>query len=183
MKEIICCFALLLLIGSCRGQKIETHGSKEKPVKPAAFAGKFYPADSTKLRAAIKAFLADAKPAVAAHPVAIIVPHAGYIFSGQIAADAYNQTRNGDYELVAVLGTNHTTAGFEGASVYSDGGFGTPLGTSAVDDSTANELLTAYPPATLDIAVHENEHSVEVQIPFIQYLFPNARILHFSGMQ
>lgn len=177
MKEIICCFALLLLISSCRGQKFETHGSKEKPVRPAAFAGKFYPSDSTKLRAAIKAFLDDAIPPAVAHPIAIIVPHAGYIFSGQIAADAFNQARNGGYEFVVVLGTNHTTAGFEGVSVYRDGGFETPLGSAAVDGGAANELLTSYRRATADNALHENEHSIEVQVPFIQYLFPKARIL------
>lgn len=177
MKRIFYCFVFLFLVGSCRGQKLDTRNPKETGIRAPAFAGQFYPADSLQLTAAIRAFLADAKPPSVHHPVAIIVPHAGYIYSGQIAADGYNQARGNSYDLIVVLGTNHTTAGFTGMSVYPKGAFGTPIGAAAVDDSAAKELAQAYPRVTTDGTAHEREHSIEVQIPFIKYLFPHAEIL------
>lgn len=177
MIKIYCCIAFLFLIGSCRGQKLDTHTFPADFVRSPVFAGQFYPADSAKLTNVIEAFLADAKPATDSHAVAIIVPHAGYIFSGQIAADGYNQVRGNRYDLIVVLGTNHSAAGFTGIAVYPKGAFATPIGAAVVDDSAAEELVSEYPEATTDIAVHEKEHSIEVQIPFIKYLFPQAKIL------
>lgn len=168
---------LLVLAGSCGGQRLETGIQQKSAVRAPAFAGQFYPADSSKLAAAIGAFMADAEPCIVHNPFAIIAPHAGYIFSGQIAADAYNQARDGRYDLIVILGTNHATPGFYGVSVYPEGAFGTPIGPVAVDDSAAKELLRAYPGATTDAAVHEREHSIEVQVPFVKYLFPHAKIL------
>lgn len=177
MKNFLYAVLFLFLVGSCRGQKIDTHNSKETGVRAPAFAGQFYPAAPSNLTAAIRSFLADARPQSVPHPVAIIVPHAGYIFSGQIAADGYNQTRGNSYDLIVVLGTNHTTAGFTGMSVYPKGAFGTPIGAAAVDDSAAKELEKLYPAVATDGTAQEKEHSIEVQIPFIRYLFPRAKIL------
>lgn len=177
MKSALICFAVFFLIESCLGQKPDSRNGKDKPVRPAVFAGKFYPADPVKLTSAIKAFLGDARSAVVARPVAIIVPHAGYIFSGQIAADGFNQAKDGGYDLIVVLGTNHTTAGFDGVAVYDRGAFDTPIGPVAVDDSASGELIDVYPDAKVNLPVHENEHSIEVQMPFIRYLFPRAKIL------
>lgn len=142
-----------------------------------AFADRFYPADSTKLTSAIKAFLKDARPRAIDNPVAIIAPHAGYIFAGQIMADAYNQARQDEYDVVVVLGTNHTTAGFEGISVYPKGGFATPIGVCEIDEKLAGELIKEDPDVTADLAVHAQEHSIEVQLPFIKYLYPRTKIL------
>ena len=125
----------------------------------------------------MKAFLADAKPARGAPPVALVVPHAGYRYSGQIAADGWAQARGQDYDLVVLLGTNHTTAGFTGASVYTGAGLRTPLGVARVDTKAAAALLAAGGDFNADPRVHEREHSIEVQVPFAQVLFPGVAIL------
>ncbi len=146
-------------------------------VRPATKAGQFYPSDSGKLRQSIDDYFRDAKMASVEKPLAIIAPHAGYIFSGQIAADAYNQARNHEYDLVVILGTNHTTAGFNGVSIYPRGGYQTPLGLAEIDEEITAALIEAGDNYTYNSAVHKQEHSVEVQVPFIQYMFPELKIV------
>ncbi len=177
MKKFSFLIVFLFLVGSCKGEKQGNTGTPTELVRQPVFAGKFYPADSSKLVDAIKSFLVDARPAKMGDPIAIIVPHAGYIFAGQIAADGYNQVRQNHYDLIVVLGTNHTTAGFTGISVYPKGAFGSPLGPVFVDDKSAAELLDDDPDVTANLAVHAQEHSIEVQVPFIRFLFPQSKIL------
>ena len=178
MKKIIYySFFLLTLFYSCKAQNNDAYGGITGPVRQPVFAGQFYPADSTMLANQIKVFLENAKPPKVNNAVAIIVPHAGYIYSGQIDVDAYNQVRNNRYELIVILGTNHTTAGFSDISVYPKGAFATPIGAMQVDDKTAEELLREDRDVNTNLTVHAKEHSIEVQIPFIKYLFRDAKIL------
>jgi MEMO1 family protein len=145
--------------------------------RPPAVAGQFYPQSPEKLRAGLAALLRDALPARAGPPVAIVVPHAGYVYSGQIAADGFSQARGGRYDVIVILGANHTSAGFRGIGVSPASRFRTPLGAAPVDRDLARELLAACPDCVMDEAVHAREHSLEVQVPFVQLLFPAARIL------
>ena len=146
-------------------------------VRPPAVAGQFYPREPAKLEAAVKAFLADAVPAHGERPVALVLPHAGYVYSGQIAADGWRQAVGQTYDLVVILGTNHTTPGFSGVSVYPGTGFRTPLGVAEVDTLAASTLLAAGGAVVADTRVHEREHSIEVQVPFAQVVLPGVRIL------
>ncbi len=146
-------------------------------IRPPAVAGQFYPNSPAILKLAIEKFLADALPPVGVNPFAIVVPHAGYIYSGQIAADGWNQTRDGNYELIVVLGTNHTIPNLRKIALYQGKGFQTPLGTALIDTEFTSRLLSLSPDCTMDNAPHTREHSVEVQIPFAQTLFPNAKIV------
>ena len=146
-------------------------------VRPPAVAGQFYPDSPTALKDAVQKFLHDAVPRTAKKPVAIVVPHAGYIFSGQIAADAFKQAQGDAFDVVVILGTNHTTANFEKISVFNGLAFRTPLGLADVDRETAAALLKADPDCTADEAAHVREHSIEVELPIIQVLFPSARIV------
>ena len=146
-------------------------------VRPPAVADQFYPSDAGKLEAAVKGFLADALPSRGERPLALVVPHAGYIYSGQIAADGWRQAMGQRYDLVVILGVNHTTPGFSGVSVYTEGGFRTPLGVAGIDAKAAAELLAADRDCTFDPKVHEREHSIEVHVPFVQVMFPGAKIL------
>lgn len=146
-------------------------------VRPPAAAGRFYPEDAAKLRSLIQADLGSAVAPLGVHPLAIVAPHAGYIYSGQIAADAYRQVSGSSPDLVVILGTNHTTAGFRGISVYPRGAYRTPLGLARIDEEVAGALRDADPDVNFVPAVHEREHSVEVQIPFVQSLFPEAEIV------
>ncbi|MDD5762563.1 MAG: AmmeMemoRadiSam system protein B, partial [bacterium] len=104
-------------------------------------------------------------------------PHAGYIFSGQIAADAWRQAQGGEFDLVVILGTNHTAPEFRGVAVHPGTGFRTPLGVAEIDRGAAEALIAADPGCAFLPDVHKGEHSVEVQVPFAQVLFPKAKIL------
>lgn len=169
---LLCVLSLLVLAGTgCHA------GTRNGAVREPAVAGQFYPADSTELRLAVTRYLSDALPKRVDKPVAIIVPHAGYVYSGQIAADAFRQVEGQPYDLIVILGTNHTTPGFRGVSVYTKGRFATPLGEMPIDEQAAEDLLKADKDCVFDPQVHAKEHSVEVEIPFVQQLFPAAKIL------
>ncbi|MFH1755909.1 MAG: AmmeMemoRadiSam system protein B, partial [Candidatus Latescibacterota bacterium] len=91
--------------------------------------------------------------------------------------DAFKQAARHDYEVIVLLGTNHTTGGFNGVSVYAEGGYETPLGTAPIDEQLAARLIGADDRFTFTEAVHASEHSNEVLVPFIQVLFPRATIV------
>ncbi len=146
-------------------------------VRPPAVAGQFYPESAAILKLAIEKFMEDALPPLAKKPLAIVVPHAGYIYSGQICADGWNQIRGGTYDVVVIFGTNHTAPGLRKIALYPGGGFRTPLGTAVVDVDLTATLLAASPDCTLDRGPHVREHSIEVQVPFVQVLFPKAKIV------
>ena len=146
-------------------------------VRPPVVAGQFYPESATVLKLAVEKFMEDALPPQVKKPLAIVVPHAGYIYSGQICADGWNQVRGGAYDVVVLLGTNHTTPGLRKIVLYPGGGFRTPLGTAAVDGEVVAAILAASPDCALDRGPHVREHSVEVQVPFVQILFPRAKIV------
>jgi hypothetical protein len=145
-------------------------------IRPPAVAGQFYPADAAALRGALEGFMRETVPARVDGPVALVVPHAGYIFSGQIAADAYRQAVAMPVDTVVVLGTNHTSGTIRRVSVYDGEGYRTPLGVARVDRDLAAALVKEGG-AVFDNSLHAREHSVEVQIPFIQYVFPGAAIV------
>jgi AmmeMemoRadiSam system protein B/AmmeMemoRadiSam system protein A len=146
-------------------------------VRPPAVAGQFYPESASVLKLSIEKFMEDALPPLAKKPVAIVVPHAGYIYSGQICADGWNQARGGSYDVIVILATNHTAAGLRKIALYPGSGFRTPLGTAVVDVDLTAALLAASPDCTLDKGPHVREHSLEVQVPFAQVLFPQAKIV------
>ena len=104
----------------------------------------FYPGNATQLKKAVEAYLNDGRAPRPDRPLALIAPHAGYVFSGQIAADAYRQAMGHEYDLVVILGTNHTTPGFEAVSVYPGYGYRTPLGVMEIDE--AFEAMIASQP-------------------------------------
>lgn len=169
-KSILSPFlALLFFTAGC--------GADGKPVRSPAVAGQFYPGDVIKLRRALEHFMEDAVPPGGPKPIAIVAPHAGYIYSGQIAADAYKQAAEHSYDVVVILGTNHTTAPFDGVSVYPRGAFRTPLGEIKIDERVTEALMAADKTFANRPENHGREHSVEVQVPFIQYLFPKAQIV------
>lgn len=146
-------------------------------LREPAHAGRFYPSDSKKLEAAVRAFLEDAVPPSGERPVGLVAPHAGYVFSGQIAADAYRQAAGFEYDVVIVLATNHTVEPFPGVSVFGGDGYRTPLGLARADRGLARTLHEADPSFAYRPEAHAREHSEEVQIPFLQVLFPKVPVL------
>ncbi len=169
---LILLIPLLLFPTGCQAEE-RTDGTVRQP----AVAGRFYPDSAPELRLAIEKYMQDALPPAAKDPVAIIVPHAGYVFSGQICADGFNQVRSRQYETVVILGTNHTSPSFRKVGIYPGRGFQTPLGTAAIDSPVVEALLAGCPDCTLDKSIHAREHSIEVIVPFVQALFPSAKIV------
>ena len=168
----------LLVIVFCFATACQANKGSDTDIREPAVAGKFYPESAAKLRGAIEKFLQDALPVKIEKPIAIIVPHAGYIFSGQICADGFKQVSNQKYDVIVILGTNHTSSDFQKISLYPGDGFRTPLGTAPVEKNIISSLIKEDPTdCTLDKSLHEREHSVEVMVPFIQVIFPKAKIV------
>ena len=150
---------------------------QENDIRLPVVAGRFYPASASALKQAVRKFMNDAVPVQVKNPMAIVVPHAGYVFSGQIAADGFRQAADHPCDVVVILGTNHTSGSFRKISVYPGDGFSTPLGITMIDKEVVEALLAADPECVPDKSLHQQEHSIEVQLPFIQILFPDARIV------
>ncbi len=177
MRNILRLRAFLALVGLPLWIAPFACGRTDPDVREPAVAGQFYPGEPARLKLAIQQFVKDALTVQIEKPVAVLAPHAGYIFAGQIYADAYRQAVGRSYDLVVILGTNHTVSNLEGIAVYSRGSFQTPLGRAAVDGGAAAALLAEDKDFVSNPGAHSREHSVEVQVPFIQVLFPSAKIL------
>jgi MEMO1 family protein len=143
--------------------------------RPAAVAGLFYPDNPAQLRAVVDGYLsaAEARPSATGRlPKAIVVPHAGYIYSGPIAASAYALLRGArGIDRVVLVGPPHRVAVHGLASAGADA-FATPLGEVAVDHEAMAAVRHTHVPRA-----HAQEHSLEVQLPFLQRLLPGARIV------
>lgn len=138
--------------------------------RPAAVAGLFYPRDPRELEHDVRAMLSAAsnRESPADKIKAIIVPHAGYIYSGPVAASAYAllKSQRDRIHRVVLLGPVHRVP-IRGLALPADEAFATPLGTVAVDRITAERLRT-LPQVSVSRAAHALEHSLEVQLPFLQ---------------
>jgi AmmeMemoRadiSam system protein B len=149
--------------------------SCEGPVKEPAVAGAFYPAEPEKLRSMVDGFLAKAEEkAHAGRLLALVSPHAGYVFSGQVAAHGYKNL--GEKTTVIILAPSHY-ANFTGASVYTEGSFRTPLGLVRIDERLAKGLLNEKAGVTFYPEAFKKEHSLEVQLPFLQSVLKKFRIV------
>ena len=137
-----------------------------------AVAGQFYPADAQSLRHLIQSYSPVVEEKIAA--LGVMVPHAGYVYSGAIAGAVFARVRIPS--KVILLGPNHHGLGAR-AALFPAGTWHTPLGSVAIDEDLAGELLTACPLLTADPRAHQAEHSLEVQIPFLQVLAPDCRIV------
>jgi len=146
-------------------------------VRSPAVAGAFYPADAVSLSSQIRAFLAEAGEDVGPAPKALIAPHAGYIYSGPVAAHAYAhlQPLHDVIERVVLLGPCHRVATL-GLALSSAETFLTPLGPVPVDHSF-DETLLALPQVHVYDATHTAEHSLEVHIPFLQTVLDDFKLL------
>ena len=138
--------------------------------KPAV-AGKFYPEEPAELKKEIEILFSKAKPQSCSNVRAIISPHAGYLFSGDVAASAFRQVGHGrDVSRVFVIGSSHRMA-FDGASVYCEGDFLMPYGKEVVDVDFGKRLAGNNPNLfTADPSPHIHEHTIEVQLPFLRHV-------------
>jgi AmmeMemoRadiSam system protein B len=149
--------------------------SQERPAdRDPVAAGRFYSADKKTLTndlANLFATCVKAPPDLKVR--AIISPHAGYVFSGKIAASAVSATqKNAGYKNIFIIGSSHVMS-FDGASVYNTGDYLTPLGRMRVNKEIADKLRKSNKHFDFPVTAHIQEHSIEVQVPFIQYYFNN----------
>jgi AmmeMemoRadiSam system protein B len=139
-------------------------------VRPPECAGRFYPAEPARLAETVDRLLAEvpSPPADDDPPIALVAPHAGYVYSGRVAAAAYRRLAEsrGLIRRVLVLGPAHF-APFRNATLPECSAFATPLGEVRVDRS-ACALAATLPAVTASATAHRGEHSIEVQLPFVQ---------------
>ncbi len=140
----------------------------QQHIRRPVVAGMFYPDDANELQSLVSNFLDQAKPAPGPAPKAIIAPHAGYVYSGPVAASAYSALRpvHDQIKRVVLLGPSHRVV-FEGLAAPSVELFATPLGNISIDRSAIEEILSLPQVQLLDNA-HAQEHSLEVHLPFLQ---------------
>jgi AmmeMemoRadiSam system protein B/AmmeMemoRadiSam system protein A len=158
----------IFLAGSgCRSQVSKTLPPLTD--RPAAAAGSFYPSDPVELRMLLADMFSQAKVSSSKNVIALICPHAGYEFSGVVAASSYRQLDPGkQYENIFIIGSSHHVA-FMGASIYNTGDYQTPLGKVKVNRDLANKLIKENVVFSFRADADRDEHSIEVQIPFLQY--------------
>lgn len=152
-------------------------------IREPAVAGQFYESDPNKLKDKIKkCFLGKLGPKKLPGKInkklnAAIVPHAGYDYSGQCAAHAYQAIAEAEKpDTIVILGPSHTGMG-SSVAVYPEGEWKTPLGNVPVDSEFVEHLLKHSNFASADEIAHRNEHSIEVQLPFLQYTFKDFKIV------
>ncbi len=134
--------------------------------RPPAVAGGFYPGDKVELSRTVEGYLKSAVPAPDGI-VALLVPHAGYMYSGATAGAGFAAVRDMSFDTVVILGTGHH-ASVCGAALYGPGAFKTPLGVMEIDSELNDALLSASSLFEVLPSAHEEEHSIEVQLPFLQ---------------
>ena len=165
VRSLIICLVLMSGIGYTQ------------EIKRPNVAGAFYPDDPTELSRMIDGFLDKANPEpVEGDIFALISPHAGYGFSGQTAAFGYKLIKDKPYKTVIVIGPSHYYP-FSGVSVYPRGIFSTPLGDLKIDAEFTRKLLNKDSDIIFDPAAFTKEHSVEVELPFLQKVLVDFKIV------
>ncbi len=151
-------------------------GSEGSEVRRPAVAGYFYPADAGQLRHMVDEYLAEVE--VESGPLrAAIAPHAGLIYSGRCAAQVFGRVRFPP--VVVILAPNHTglVGAPQGGSLWQRGSFETPLGAVPIAVEFAGELASRSPLVSHDPLAHQEEHAVEVELPFLAALAPDSAIV------
>jgi AmmeMemoRadiSam system protein B/AmmeMemoRadiSam system protein A len=171
---IMVCMLLIFFPFSCKLQTNQNvaAGSQKLKNRNAIAAGSYYPANQAQLISLLDQCMAQAASRkVSGDVLAVIVPHAGYVFSGSVAASSFNQIpKDMKFDNIFIVGSSHHTL-FDGASIYNQGHYITPLGTVPVNLELANDLINAHDCFDFFPEAHSKEHSIEVQLPFLQHHF------------
>jgi hypothetical protein len=176
---LIFLISFFLLAGSTTIAQI-SKGGKEmgmKEIREPAVAGAFYPDNPEVLSRDVKRYLENAKKEkLEGEIVALISPHAGYVYSGQVAAYAYKLIEGKVFDSVVVVAPSHRAL-FKGASLYDRGGFRTPLGIVPVDLELSKKMMERRKEIQFLPEAHSQEHSLEVQIPFLQVVLKSFKLV------
>jgi AmmeMemoRadiSam system protein B len=147
-------------------------------IRKPAVAGLFYSGNKSTLEKEVAIFLENAKDDMVVNKVyGLIAPHAGYIYSGGVAAYAYRQIIDREFDTVIVISPSHRVY-FEEISVFQGMGYSTPLGNIEIDQNVATALVSKHPSIIFSGLGHEiDEHALEVQLPFLQHVLNNFRLV------
>jgi AmmeMemoRadiSam system protein B/AmmeMemoRadiSam system protein A len=145
-------------------------------IRAAAVAGSWYPDDPDELAPIIDEMLAAVEPVDGA-PIGLIVPHAGYAYSGPVAAHGFKQLEGAEYEVAVIVASDHQPPLSAPISVWAEGGFETPLGVVPVDAALTQALVEADPHISFDPTTHTGEHTIEIELPFLQRVCPHCSIV------
>jgi AmmeMemoRadiSam system protein B len=146
-------------------------------IRKPVVAGFFYPSDSQKLSAEIKNFLSISIPNIIPQKVfGIVSPHAGYFYSGHTAAFGYNIIKDKNYKTVIIISPSHREY-FSGISIYEGNAFETPLGIVEINNDLADSLTNGSKYIFRGVVGHKEEHAIEVQIPFLQTVLNDFKIV------
>ena len=145
-------------------------------IRKPAVAGTWYPGSAAALAGAVDSYLSNAVSDVSGDVVALVAPHAGLMYSGPVAAYAYRLLRMRTFDVIVLVGPSHFV-GFDGVAAVTAGGFETPFGVVPIDEPCAAAIVEASPVVQAAPSVHGREHSLEMQLPFVQRLAPAARIV------
>jgi MEMO1 family protein len=146
-------------------------------VRKSAVAGSWYPGTAARIADEVEGYLAQAGPQKVAGPlVGLISPHAGLRYSGPVAAYGYSLLRGRSDLTVVLVGPSHRVA-FEGSAVYSTGAWETPLGRVPIDERLAETIVDPRSGIVDDARPHRDEHSLEMQLPFLQHLVTGLRLV------
>lgn len=149
-----------------------------RTVRPPAVAGQFYPEDPVTLQETVNQYLAGAAvdAELPARLIGCVVPHAGYMYSGATAAFAYRALADNPVRTVVLIGPSHRDY-FGAVSVYSGDAYSTPLGLMNVNTALARQIAEYSDGIMLSDLGHRMEHALEVQVPFLQTVLPDASIV------
>lgn len=151
--------------------------ASKETVKEPAVAGAFYPGERNELARAVDGFLTNAtSPPAGGRLIALIAPHAGYMYSGQVAAYSYRHLSERNVDTIILIGASHFSS-YVGASVYAEGSMRTPLGNVKINEKIARSLLNEKAGVTFFPDAFAREHSLEVQLPFLQRSLKNFTIV------
>ncbi len=148
-------------------------------IRRSVIAGSWYPGTAAALSRDLRSYLEAARPTAAeGRLLALIVPHAGYMYSGPTAAYSYKNIEGASISTVVMVGPSHR-AYFQGVAVYASGAWETPLGRTAVDQDLAQAIIQEDPEYIRDLpSAHAQEHSLEIQLPFLQHVLkPGFKIV------
>lgn len=164
--------SLAAILVFCQAEALEKNtnirSNSSTTIRPPAVAGSFYPASPDQLRRIIRELLDEKTPPVEGDIVAGVAPHAGYVYSGRIAALTFRQLRDVDFDTIVIIGHD----AYRGAVAYtcSVNYFRTPLGDVAVDRDMIKKMEEYNRGIRPNTAIHSEDHTIEIQLPFLQVM-------------
>jgi AmmeMemoRadiSam system protein B/AmmeMemoRadiSam system protein A len=174
---LLCLIGFILFLGSFSIAQVSKGGMSMKEIREPAVAGSWYPGQPDILSKDVKGYLENAKKVeVGGKIVALISPHAGYPYSGQVAAHAYKQIEGKVYDSVVVIAPSHYAL-FKGISLYDRGGFRTPLGVIPINVELSQKIMAKRKEIQFIPEAHAQEHSLEIQLPFLQVVLKTFKLI------